>query len=473
MDGSVQSYAVNARRRRGRTQALILSLHGAGVDGARAGAGVRPARRFDAIVCPTNRRPFGFDWEDWGRWDAQDVLQATWGDLLRDPSRVYLTGHSMGGHGAWQLGVLFPDRFAAIAPSAGWRSFATYGGAAPPVERRRGRDADAGREPQRHDGVRHEPREVRRLRPPRRRRRQRARSPRRARCASASQPLVPDLHAHEQPGAGHWWDASDEPGADCVDWAPLMALFGRRRLPAHHEVPDVEFTTPDPAVTRHCFWVEVHAQARSRVPSRVRIERVAGKRRFVGTTENVRALALDVEFLDGTGPIDRRPRRDRPSWRGADGRARGARRRARADVPARGAPRAPRRRLARRRGVDARRERRPRHGDLPGRVRPAVRARRRHAGHAGRGRVGGTQGPVRRRDVVLRGNGTTEIVDDVAWDPARFAGRNVILYGHAEMNAAWTAVVGDGPVTVTRGAVVDRRAHRSRARTSRRSSSGP
>ena len=54
----------------------------------------------------------------------------------------------------------------------------------------------------------------------------------------------------------------------------------------------------------------------------------------------------------------------------------------------------------------------------------------------------------------IRGNGTTEIVDDVAFDPARFAGRNVILYGHAEMNAAWTALLGDGPVTVRRGAVV-------------------
>ena len=31
---------------------------------------------------------------------------------------------------------------------------------------------------------------------------------------------------------------------------------------------------------------------------------------------------------------------------------------------------------------------------------------------------------------------------------------NVILYGHADMNAAWAPLVGAGPVTVRRGAVV-------------------
>ena len=31
-------------------------------------------------------------------------------------------GHSMGGHGTWNIGVTFPDRFAAIGPSAGWIS---------------------------------------------------------------------------------------------------------------------------------------------------------------------------------------------------------------------------------------------------------------------------------------------------------------------------------------------------------------
>jgi predicted peptidase len=33
-----------------------------------------------------------------------------------DLSRVYLTGHSMGGFGTWYLAYQHPERFAAIAP---------------------------------------------------------------------------------------------------------------------------------------------------------------------------------------------------------------------------------------------------------------------------------------------------------------------------------------------------------------------
>ena len=44
------------------------------------------------------------------------------------PDQVYVTGHSMGGHGTWQLGTLFPGRFATLGPSAGWGSFYSYTG---------------------------------------------------------------------------------------------------------------------------------------------------------------------------------------------------------------------------------------------------------------------------------------------------------------------------------------------------------
>lgn len=36
-----------------------------------------------------------------------------------DPRRVYLTGLSMGGFGAWSLGLRHPERFAALAPICG------------------------------------------------------------------------------------------------------------------------------------------------------------------------------------------------------------------------------------------------------------------------------------------------------------------------------------------------------------------
>ena len=78
------------------------------------------------VVAPTNRREFGFSWEDWGRMDAMEALAHAEAAYGTDPQRTYLTGHSMGGHGAWYLGATYPDRWAAIAPMAGWRSFFTY-----------------------------------------------------------------------------------------------------------------------------------------------------------------------------------------------------------------------------------------------------------------------------------------------------------------------------------------------------------
>jgi predicted peptidase len=37
-----------------------------------------------------------------------------------DPTRVYVTGLSMGGNGTWRLAIAQPHRFAAIAPICGW-----------------------------------------------------------------------------------------------------------------------------------------------------------------------------------------------------------------------------------------------------------------------------------------------------------------------------------------------------------------
>jgi predicted peptidase len=55
-------------------------------------------------------------------WEPQD-LNSLLDDLLEkfpiDPTRVYLTGNSMGGYGCWVWGGHSPERFAAIAPVVG------------------------------------------------------------------------------------------------------------------------------------------------------------------------------------------------------------------------------------------------------------------------------------------------------------------------------------------------------------------
>jgi predicted peptidase len=48
-----------------------------------------------------------------------EILEQACRELPVDPSRIYLTGISMGGFGTWKLAAEYPDRFAAIAPICG------------------------------------------------------------------------------------------------------------------------------------------------------------------------------------------------------------------------------------------------------------------------------------------------------------------------------------------------------------------
>lgn len=63
------------------------------------------------------------------KWWDTDALLALLDEIERthrvDPRRVYLTGLSMGGYGAWALGLAFPERFAALAPVCGGGEFLT------------------------------------------------------------------------------------------------------------------------------------------------------------------------------------------------------------------------------------------------------------------------------------------------------------------------------------------------------------
>src|SRR5262249_43146969 len=114
IDGSVQYYSlVPAKPTEDRAKpGLALTLHGAAVEATGQGGCYGPKRGRQGGAAPT-RRPYGFDWEDWGRLDALEVLNLAQKDLGTDPRRTYLTGHSMGGHGTWHVGVTYPDRFAA------------------------------------------------------------------------------------------------------------------------------------------------------------------------------------------------------------------------------------------------------------------------------------------------------------------------------------------------------------------------
>jgi pimeloyl-ACP methyl ester carboxylesterase len=127
IDSSCQYYAVLPPENidPGLGYGLILTLHGAGVRASGQVDSYEP-KDWAFVVAPTNRRKFGFDWQDWGRLDALEVLEQAMNRLPVDTNRICLTGHSMGGHGTWHVGLAHPDRFAAMAPAAGWTCFQLY-----------------------------------------------------------------------------------------------------------------------------------------------------------------------------------------------------------------------------------------------------------------------------------------------------------------------------------------------------------
>lgn len=453
IDESAQIYALVPRSADapagGDAPGLVLSLHGASVE-ARGQAQALSPRAWAYSVAPTNRRAYGFDWEDWGRMDALEVLAHASGRLGVDPRRVSVSGHSMGGHGAWMLGAQMPGFFAALAPSAGWRDFWTYAGAwkyegGDGVPTLLARAANTSRlelfEPNlarrgvyvlhgsADDNVPVE--ESRAMR---------------ARLGA----FHGDFVYREVPGAGHWW------GDDSVDDEELYAYLERRRLPADEDVTEIDFSVVNPALSWRMHWLQVEAQHQSLAPSRVEARLLLERRRFVLKTSNVSRILLDLSklgfpqgekaavlpagqdftvFADGaeigiTWPEGARELRLFQRIPGGPWEAMG--------------PVAPR-------------------WKSPQRAGPFKEAFKNRMVF-----VYGTSGTPEesyrtfakaRYDLEVwryRGNGSALLVSDKAFlaAPAQGrAGRNVILYGNADENAAWQILPPDCPFEVRRGLV--------------------
>ncbi len=129
IDGSLQYYAVTPQADGAKQNAaLFLSVHGAGVE-AIGQAKAYKSKDWGTLVAATNRRPRGFNWEDWGRLDALEVLDKATARFNPNPQHIYLTGHSMGGHGTWFLGATYPDKWASIGPCSGYPTLKEYGSA--------------------------------------------------------------------------------------------------------------------------------------------------------------------------------------------------------------------------------------------------------------------------------------------------------------------------------------------------------
>lgn len=298
IDGSVQYYAVNpASGGEKPGDALFLSVHGAGVEAIGQARAYAP-KDWGSLVAPTNRRPRGFNWEDWGRIDALEVLALAKEHLQPDTQRIYLTGHSMGGHGTWFLGATFPDKWAAIAPAAGYPSLKGYGSAD-------GLIPEKGRNPLENILLRssnqsdvvayasnYKPLGIYVLH---------GDADRTVSVEYARQmrrvlgEFHPNFSYYEYPGGSHWYSN------ESVDWKPLFDYFQWHTRKKRDEVHQIDFTTANPGISDAYHWVSIHQQQVPLEYSRVKLFRDIDGRSIRGVTENVNVLQIDLDgFEKGT-----------------------------------------------------------------------------------------------------------------------------------------------------------------------------
>ncbi|MHC4582309.1 MAG: alpha/beta hydrolase-fold protein, partial [Planctomycetota bacterium] len=422
--------------------AIVLSCHGAAVKAHRQ-SGSYSSKDWFHIVAPTNRRPYGYDWEDFGRVDAMEVLDIVKKSFRHDPSRIYVTGHSMGGHGAWHLGVTYPDKFAAVGPSAGWLSRSSYG-------RRRSEEAEQS------------PMEELLRRP-------RKSGDTVALAANLKQHGIYILHGadddnvpasqaqrmaevlgefhkdwiyHEQPGKKHWWSNEyGDGGAACVDWPFMFDMFARHALPPSSAVREVEFVTANPGVSSCCHWLAIEGQIRHLDISKAKIHTWPGKRIFKGTTENVAVLRLDLGHLSSKEPItvdlDGQEITNIPYPEDAGSLWLGRR-----DGKWNCIEKPP----AKHKGPH-------RYGSIKDELKHRFLLVYGTAGTPEENKWAFGKARYDAETFWYRGNGSPEIIADSAFEPGRYADRTVVLYGNAQTNSAWSALLSDSPVQIERGRV--------------------
>ena len=437
IDGSVQYYSVTPQKggiKEG--SSLFLSVHGAGVQAINQARAYNP-KDWGTLVAPTNRRPRGFNWEDWGRLDALEVLDIAKNKFQPDSQRIYLTGHSMGGHGTWYLGATYPGKWAAIAPCAGYPSLHDYGssdGRIPEQSTSRTEDIllqastpskvmemidnykASGIYIFHGDSDRVVPVELSR--------------DMRERLGT----FHTDFSYYEYPGGSHWF------GNESVDWPPIFNYFKWHSIAPDNEVNLIDFTTPSPSISSKYWWAGVLQQQQSYHFSRLNLKRDLENKTIRGTTDNIRTLSFSLESfnkgdtvsigLDQSQPLsyitqtesDKIYLQKQGSWM----------------IDEKPDPRE--------KGVN-------RNGSFKEPFNHRMVFVYGASGSDEETRLNYEKARYDAEAWYYRGNGSVDIMTGKEFDPEEYPDRGVILYGNASNNAAWDELLSECPIQVRRGSI--------------------
>lgn len=430
VDGSVQYYSVNPSTTQGDNQALFLSVHGASVE-ARNQARAYVPKDWGHIIAPTNRRPFGFNWEEWGRIDAMEVLAEAEKVFKTDPAHTYLTGHSMGGHGTWFLGVTYPDRFAAIAPCASYPDIAKYSRP----------NADAANVGEKHFPMICQAANAGRVLDLRKNFLQSGiyilhgdsdnvvpiEQVRRMREILGT--FHPDFCYYEYPGGSHWYSN------ESVDWKPIFDYFRWHSVPSADKVKQLEFHTASPAISAKDYWVTINQQDTAYDFSSVSFKQTDNG--ISGTTSNVASLTFDFPALklpaEASITIDNET------------------------IPADGTRPAVLKKVS---GKWSLVEEIPVTEKYPSRYggfKQAFDNRVVFVYATGGNKEENTWYQNKARfdaeTFLYRGNGSIDVIADKDFIPSAYADRNVVLYGNASNNKAWNKLLKNAPIQVLKGEI--------------------
>lgn len=438
IDGSLQYYAVTPQIPAAQNpSALFLSVHGAGVE-AIGQARAYKQKDWGTLVAATNRRPRGFNWEDWGRLDALEVLNIAKEKFKPDPQRIYLTGHSMGGHGTWFLGATYPDLWAAIAPCAGYPTLKGYGSAdglipstgASAMEQLLLRASNQSDVPALATNYKSlgvyifhgdSDRTVS------------------VNYARQMKKLLADFHKdmsyYEFPGGEHWF------GDQSVDWKPLFDFFKWHTIAPDSTMDIIDFTTASPGISSKYRWASVEQQVYPLQYSRVQLNRNRRTKTITGSTTNIQLLKLDLVYfgnnaaisltLDSLNTIQYTTASSNDSlfltkkngqWSIID-----------KPGPEQKGP--------------------LRYGTFKDPFNHRMVFVYGTKGNAVENKWSFDKARYDAETWYYRGNGAVDIIADKAYSPEKYTGRNVIIYGNANTNSVYNILLNDCPLRIERNKI--------------------